>query len=662
MGGFDLDHYLSLPRVSGLSLSPSGDRLVVGVSTVGAKGTSFVTSLWEVDPDGQRSPRRLTRSRPGESGGVFVADGGVAFTTARPDPDVADDPLEELPGLWLLPLDGAEARPVLLPPGGVDAVAAARDVSVVALGVPAHPGATTTEEDLERAKARKDAGVSAQLFEDYPIRLWDHYLGPRQRRIGVLDLDSGEVRELLDGAGRSLDNVDFGLTPDGATLVTGYMPEGATGPTDLLAVDVTSGERRVLAADGTDHVDVQVSHDGSTVACVRAERGDTTSAGRRTLLVIDLASGEERTLAPDLDLWPGELRWAPDGSTLFFCADELGHRPAFRVDVENGSVTRLAANGAFHSLCPSPDGAHLYALRSSMTSPPEVVVLDPTEQDQEPKVLPTPGHPLDVPGVATQVVAEASDGTPVYSWLVLPEGASADSPAPLVTFIHGGPLGSWNDWSWRWNPHLLAARGYAVLLPDPALSTGYGQAFINRGRGRWGETPYTDLMSCVDAAVARPDIDATRTAAMGGSFGGYMANWIAGHTDRFRCIVTHASLWALDQFHGTTDVGIWWEREFGDPYAEPERYEANSPHRHVGSIKTPMLVIHGELDHRVPVGEALRLWTDLRRHDVEAKFLYFPDENHWILKPQNARVWYETVFAWLDEHLLEKEWVQPALL
>jgi dipeptidyl aminopeptidase/acylaminoacyl peptidase len=169
-------------------------------------------------------------------------------------------------------------------------------------------------------------------------------------------------------------------------------------------------------------------------------------------------------------------------------------------------------------------------------------------------------------------------------------------------------------------------------------------------------------LAAVEGAVARADIDGSRTALMGGSFGGYMANWIAGHTDRFRCIVTHASLWALDQFHGTTDAGPWWEREFGDPYTDPTRYIENSPHRFIDNITTPMLVIHGELDHRVPIGEALRLWTDLRRHDVEAKFLYFPDENHWILKPQNARIWYETVFAWLDHHVLGDEWRRPELL
>jgi dipeptidyl aminopeptidase/acylaminoacyl peptidase len=201
-----------------------------------------------------------------------------------------------------------------------------------------------------------------------------------------------------------------------------------------------------------------------------------------------------------------------------------------------------------------------------------------------------------------------------------------------------------------------------VLMPDPAISTGYGIEYIGRGWGRWSGTPYTDSMAAVDEAVRRPDVDAERTALMGGSFGGYMANWVATQTNRFKAIVTHASLWELRGFHGTTDFGAAWEEEMGDPYLDPSRYDEANPATGVSKIKTPMLVIHGELDHRVPISEALRLWTDLSRHGVEAKFLYFPDENHWILKPQNARLWYATVLSFLDQHLLGKEFARPELL
>jgi dipeptidyl aminopeptidase/acylaminoacyl peptidase len=232
----------------------------------------------------------------------------------------------------------------------------------------------------------------------------------------------------------------------------------------------------------------------------------------------------------------------------------------------------------------------------------------------------------------------------------------------MLLWIHGGPLGSWNGWSWRWNPWLMAAKGYAVLLPDPALSTGYGAKMVARGWGQWGGAPFTDLMAITDTAIGRSDIDATRTAAMGGSYGGYMANWVAGHTDRFRCIVTHASLWALDQFSGTTDVPGYWVKEFGALIDQPERYAEWSPHNYVRDIRTPMLVIHGDKDYRVPVGEALRLWWDLQREGVESSYLYYPDEGHWILKPGNARVWYETVWAWLGKHVHGAEWKRPELL
>jgi dipeptidyl aminopeptidase/acylaminoacyl peptidase len=221
---------------------------------------------------------------------------------------------------------------------------------------------------------------------------------------------------------------------------------------------------------------------------------------------------------------------------------------------------------------------------------------------------------------------------------------------------------SFNGWSWRWNPWLLAARGYAVLLPDPALSTGYGPEMLRRAWSSWGPRTFADLMAVTDAAAARDDVDAERTAAMGGSFGGYMANWIAGHTDRFRAIVTHASLWGLDAFVGATDAPAVWEAEFGDRHTRPERYERASPDRHLDRFTTPMLVIHGDKDYRVPIGEGLRLWWDLVSREVDAKFLYFPDENHWVLSPGNIKVWYETVLAFLDHHVLGEDWRRPGLL
>ncbi|AUZ86360.1 S9 family peptidase, partial [Arthrobacter agilis] len=304
------------------------------------------------------------------------------------------------------------------------------------------------------------------------------------------------------------------------------------------------------------------------------------------------------------------------------------------------------------------------ALRSSYLFPAEAVRIDLASGATE-RLL-NPAERPALPGRLERIASVGEDGQPVKSWLVLPEGATEESPAPALLWIHGGPIGSWNAWTWRWSPWIMAARGYAVLLPDPALSTGYGQHMVDRGWGRWGDAPYTDLMAATDDLVARKDIDGTRVAAMGGSFGGYMANWVAGHTDRFAAIVTHASLWSLDQFGPTTDAAFYWEREM-----TPEAREENSPHHHVEKINTPMLVIHGDKDYRVPIGEGLRLWYELLSKsqlpaDAEGRtphrFLYFPDENHWILKPQHARIWYGVVEAFLARHVLGEERELPAEL
>jgi dipeptidyl aminopeptidase/acylaminoacyl peptidase len=502
------------------------------------------------------------------------------------------------------------------------------------------------------------------------VRFWDADVGPDEPRLVAADLPPdgpAQWRDLPPAPGDALVETDHDITPDGSTVVTGWRvaePRGATRGI-LVGIDVATGERRVLADDPRyEFGGPVVSPDGTRVACWRESLSTPASPPDIRLVVLPLAGGAAREVAPGWDRWAHGPRWTPDGGALLVVADDGGRAPVFRVELADGAVTRLTGDDAAYSdLAVAPDGQAVYALRSSVDAPPAPVRLDPATPGQQPVALPGPAPEPALPGSLTEVHASATDGTPLRAWLVLPAGASADSPAPLLLWVHGGPLGSWNSWHWRWNPWLLAARGYAVLLPDPALSTGYGLDFVARGWGEWGATPYTDLMAITDAALARPDLDGDRTAAMGGSFGGYMANWIAGHTGRFRAIVTHASLWALDQFGPTTDMPSYWLREM-----TPEMAERNSPHRFADAIATPMLVIHGDRDYRVPVGEALRLWWDLvARHtgdpaDLPHRFLLFPDENHWVLAPQNAAVWYETVTAFLDHHVLGKDWQTPELL
>jgi dipeptidyl aminopeptidase/acylaminoacyl peptidase len=666
---FDLDSFLDLPRLSGLAVSPDGSRVVTSIGERAPDGKRYRTALWEVDPAGQRPARRLTRSAPGESSPAFLPSGELLFTSSRPDPDIEDgEGDEDRARLWLLPADGGEARLVADPPAGVGSYVVARDHATVVLQVEAHEGCESWEEDEKREEAREEAGVSGRLYTSYPVRYWDRWLGPRQPRLWVAEVPDDEritsPRLLTPDAGMALLNAGYDVSPDGRVVVTGW--QRTEGPLlerafDLVAIDVETGERRTLADDGGWYAHwggVAFSPDGSRLAVLRWEVGTPERPLDVDLVLIDLASGERAVLTGDTELWPGDPAWTPDGDAIVFHADERGHGPLFRLDVATREVTRLTA-AHFHSdhVIPTSGGAEAFALRSAIDRAPHPVRVSISEAGQQPTELSWPDTDVRGPGRVERVTATADDGAEIPSWLVLPPG---DGPHPLVVFIHGGPLGSWNAWHWRWNPHLLAVDGYAVLLPDPALSTGYGRDFIARGWGRWGHEPYTDLMAAVEGAAARGDIDDERIAAMGGSFGGYMANWVAGQTDRFRCIVTHASLWDQRQMHGTSDIGVWFdEQEFGDPYADPTPYEEVSPYRHVGNITTPMLVIHGEKDHRVPIGEGVRLWTDLMRHGVEARFLYFPDENHWVLRPPNVRAWYETVLAFLGEHLRDEPFERP---
>jgi dipeptidyl aminopeptidase/acylaminoacyl peptidase len=668
---FTVEALISLPRLSGLALSNDGARLVASVARPDAEGKKLVSALYEFDVGGKGAPRRLTRSKPGESGAAFAPDGSLLFTSERPDPDAKpDDPRGEAKALWVLPA-GGESRLVAAPPGGVEAVAVARESGSVVFAAGTHPGTENWKEDAGREKARKDAEVSAQLFEEYPIRFWDHYLGPRERHLQLIPAPAGEdraaaSRDLIPSPDRSLDLAAFDITPDGSTVVTGRWGDTedvVERDLHLVAVDVDSGKQRTLAGDKAWYESPACSPDGRYAVAVRDGRSTPEEMSDNTLYLFDLTTGESKDLLAGFDRWPQGPAWSHDSKTIFFTADDDGHVPVFGFELAGGEVRRLTGEGAFSDLCPAPDGLTLYALRSGIAEPPHPVAIDLRDPASEPRRLGNFAElDLDLPSRTERVSVEARDGTRVPSWLVLPRDASQENPAPLAVFIHGGPVGSWNTWHWRWNPHVFVEGGWAVLLPDPALSLGYGIEALRRGWGRWGDVVYDDLMRAVDDAESREDIDASKTIAMGGSFGGYMANWIAGHTDRFRAIVTHASLWNLAGFHGDTDLGVWWEQEFGDPYEDLELYRKNSPHLYIKNIDTPMLVIHGELDYRVPIGEALTLWTDLKRHGVEARFLYFPDENHFILKPNNSRIWYETIQSFIDQHALGREWARPDLL
>jgi dipeptidyl aminopeptidase/acylaminoacyl peptidase len=639
----DLDDYIALPRVAGLAVSPDGTRVVTTVAELNSKRTEFIRSLWELDPGGRRPARRLTRGAKGESSPVFTAAGDLLFVAARPSEDDDKPPA----ALWRLPAAGGEAEELLSLPGGVSAVYSARAADRTVVVGPMLPSATDIDDDRRLRALRKDNAVTAVLHTGYPVRQWDHDLGPDEPHL--FDIGGGPT-DLAPAPGAALREAGCDVSPDGSFVVASWRVPGpgASLRSILVRIELATGAREVIADDAdADLENPAISPDGSAVAYTRESVSTPHRAPRITLCHLKFGSAP-RAVAQEWDRWPGSVTWVRDGSALLVTADDAGRCPVFLVPLSGPISAMTADDFAYTDVTAAPDGT-VYALRSSYAAPPHPVRIG---SDGTVTVLPCVDLP-ELPGELTELSTETADGVTVRSWLVLPQ---ADPPAPLLLWIHGGPLGSWNAWSWRWNPWLLAARGYAVLLPDPALSTGYGQDFIQRGWGAWGGPPFDDLMAVTDAACADPRIDATRTAAMGGSFGGYMANWVAGHTDRFTAIVTHASLWALDQFGATTDGSYYWMREM-----TAEMAEANSPHRFVEQITTPMLVIHGDKDYRVPIGEALRLWFELlTRSGLPAaddgssmhRFLYFPSENHWVLSPQHAKIWYQVVAAFLAEHVL----------
>ena len=683
----DLDAFVSARRQAGLALSPDGSRLVTTVSELSPDATKYVTSIWDVDPTGEAPARRLTRSSSGESAAAFAPDGDLYFTSARPDPGATEGEGEPA-ALWVLPRHGGESRQVLTAGDGVVGFQVARDSGEVVVMTTVPVGETPEKPDVDgpaplrsasgdgedlpddaagalRA-ARKKAGVSARLHERYPVRFWDHDLGPGRPQVRVHDpLAADRLAAAVvvhDPAERGQRLREHAISPDGTTLAVAVDVRDAEDRAAVrVRLELRGPDGTEVAADepGVDHERPTITPDGRWLLWIRERHARPGAAPAHTLMARPVAGGDVVTVLPEGRLTITSVTGAADPDLVLVTADEQGHGPVFRVAITTGEVLRLTRSGAYTDVVPSPEGGALYALRSAPDSPPTPVRLDPYAPDQEPAVLRGPTEIDDLPGTLTEVTATAEDGTPLRAWLALP---SADGPAPLLLWVHGGPFASWNAWTWRWNPWVAAARGYAVLLPDPRLSTGYGQEFMDVASGAWGGLPYTDLLALTDAAEALPEIDETRVAAMGGSFGGYMANWIAGHTDRFAAIVTHASIWHLDGFVGTTDGSYHWTRQWGDPIDDRDRYDEHSPHRWASSITTPMLVIHGDKDYRVPIGEGLRLWYDLQRHGVESQFLYFPDENHWVLKPGDAKLWYSTVFAFLAHHVLGEEWVRPELV
>ena len=653
----DIDGFLRIPRLASVAASREG-RVVAAVQEADEPGAKLVSSLWELDPQGREPARRLTFSAKGESSPRFAPDGSLLFSSARPDPEGGGE--DETSAIWRLPRTG-EAQVAASAPGGLSLLSVAEDGTM--LGATSVLPGGTLEDDAERRKARKDAKQTTIWHTGMPIRLWDHEIGDQSRRLVLVSPD-GDLTDLTPDVGTvTLYAASADLSPDGSTVATSWTRSVRGGETrsSIVLIDTATLRRSALleADEHAQYGSPVFSRDGSRLAVIRSTTSSPTDTSYSRLEIHPIGGGDP-AIAQLGDLTLSDLEWAADG-TLLVAGDLHSSGAVLAIDPATGEARTMAGGGVFSSLSAGADG-NVFALRSDVAGPSRPVRLT---ADGSAELL-APGTVDALPGTL-EWVETAVDGITVGGWLCLPASASADSPAPVMLWVHGGPHGSYNAWSWRWCPWLAVERGYAVLMPDPAMSTGYGDAGLNRGWPRRPEVVYRECETLLDAVLERDELDGSRTAMLGASFGGFMANWIAGHTERFDAIVSHAGLWALDQQHRTTDAAASKMRVHRHEEENPDWYRASSPHHEVDAITTPMLITHGNRDYRVPISEALRLWWDLvsswdgEPQDMPHRFLQLTSENHWVLTPSNALAWNEAVLAFCDQHVLGAEPVPEVL-
>ena len=685
----DLAAFVRAPRLTGLQTSRSG-KTILTRRTIDEDGAAFVDQLFEVGKD---TARQITFGKTSANLLAVGQRGEVYFSRQA----LADDSKDEV--LWMLPPVG-EAREIFRYRGSIQSLQVTDSSLLIILSVFADvfDNAKSVNEGLaasgQLAKKRDDNKVTAVLHGRFPIRYWDHDLGPEDSRLFVSplpDLEAPLDLEMVktDKTDKTKDNaklqpselvmtevllpprpkntdqweLDEALAvPDGSkVLVTMGSRKGIIETRESWLVDPTNVREPQLLASGPDEdfSAVAVSPDGSWAAMLHQVPPLPSQTIDERTSRFDLRAGKSVTL----DIGPWTSLIVGEDDNIYFTADRAGRGGVYVVS-KDGKQTLLTPDDEYAYSSLGWANGDLVAFRSSIAEPAAVVFIDPSTGNvtEGPRLTPD----FELPGELSEVLSVAADGTPLHAWLATPD---SEGPHPLVVFAHGGPWGSWNDWTWRWNPWAAVARGYAVLLPDPGISTGYGSAMLSRGHDALGDEPFTDIMTLTDAVIVRDDIDEARQLFAGGSYGGYMANWVAGHTaDRFKAIITHASVWNVESMSRTTDNASWYRWMMGPVpdgvHAGAPQAELWSPHRFIEDIQVPMLAIHGDRDYRVPFSQGLELWMDLQRTSPELchQYLYFPDEGHWILKPGNAQVWYETFLAFLDQHASGGEFRKPELL
>ena len=634
MPHFDAARLVRLHRVTSVSASPDGAALAVCVQRLDDNDAGWVGDLWKLSAsDAAVAPVPLTHGKANDTAPAWRGDGSLLFLSNRPTGKKGEG--EPVNQVWCLPAAGGEPVVLTDEPLGVSAFRVAGDTLAIVTQV---LEGVALEKQRETAADRKKNGPSTLHYRRMPVRFWDHWLSEAVPHFVVFD--TAGRRDLTPAAGRAFEQCSWDLAPDGAAIFASHARRGVDRVDDRTLVRIgMDGSLSVMEAQEKFGVGVVAAGPDGRVAVIGEDRDRT---GAPTLLVRLYEAGGSRDFT---EQWPSELVWS--GDALYACVSEGGHVPVVRIDVASGERTRLTGAGTHQGLVAISGG--VAGLEHRISHPPEAWAW----RDGKHGVLAglSGFDPTEALVTVEEVRVPGAGGTLVHSFVVAPIG---EGSKPLLLWIHGGPISAYTDgWHWRWNPLVAASAGFVVALPNPRGSTGYGQAFVDGIWGNtWGGDCYTDLMAVTDALCTRADVDPARTAAMGGSFGGYMTNWIGASTERFRALVTHAGVFQLSAFHGVTDEPGWLAlQQDGAPWQDLQRYDQYSPHRGIGRWRTPTLVVHGEMDYRVPIAEALSLFEHLDAHGVDAELLVFPDENHWILKPRNIEVWYRETLGFLHRHL-----------
>ncbi len=586
-------------------------------------------------------------------------------------------------------MDGGEARQLTKISTGAGNPVWSRDGKQIAFVSDVYPEYSEKpfQESDELNKKRKEEAeknpVKARVFTKLFYRHWDEWVADKRQHLFVMTADGGEPKDVTPGNRDAFPTSDtfstgdnFTFSPEGKYLVFTAVPEKNEAWStnyEICRVPVTGGtkEWESLTKDNPAASSGPVfSPDGKRLA-FRAQKRAGFEADTWELMVVSCdASGAfrgkprsvSRKLAGKSDLSVEEYGWAafvrPDEYNLIFAADEEGLKPLFTVfpsePPEVGSVATTGTEGSRASLSASRDGKQIAFTLAFVNQPPEVWTADSFVRESHYVSRPNDKllAELDLP--RPENVKVKVEGGEMQMWILKPPGFDPKKKWPLAFLVHGGPQGAWEDgWSYRWNPELWAAQGYVVALPNPRGSTGFGQKFTDEISGDWGGKCYDDLMAGLDYLEKQPYIDTDRMAAAGASFGGYMMDWFEGHTTKFKTLISHDGVYNFDSMYATTDE-LWfdeWEHG-GVPWDKGKReaFEKFSPNRYADRFQTPMLIIHNDLDFRVPVGEGLQLFDTLQRKGIPSKMINFPDEGHWVLKPKNSEFWHKEVFAWLAKY------------